>query len=204
MERNGQISGDRAIESLTQIDRTATRLAAQVAELQDIASIRTGRSIQLTVTETRAVTLVRRVVEQYRETNEDRAFLLELPDADIVVQWDVPRMERVLQNLLTNAVKYSTSGTPITVSLRRDGDEIILSVRDQGIGIPARDLPRVFERYFRAGNVTDRVGGTGIGLAGVQQIVALHGGAVSVQSTEGKGTIFLLHLPVAAPEPNAL
>lgn len=200
VERNGQLTGERAIETLNQIDRTATRLATQVSELQDVASIRTGKPLRLTLTETHVVALVRRVVAQYRESDESHRFELDLPADEIHARWDASRIERVLQNLLQNAVKYSAGGTEIVVRVRQDGEDVVIEVADHGIGIPARDLPHVFERYFRGSNVTERVGGTGIGLAGVYQIATQHGGEATVESREGQGTTFTIRLPREAPE----
>jgi signal transduction histidine kinase len=86
--------------------------------------------------------------------------------------------------------------------MRREGNDAVLTVRDQGVGIPAADLPRVFERFARARNVVGRIGGSGIGLAAVKQIVEEHGGAIAVESEEGAGSTFTIRLPLAAPAPS--
>ncbi len=110
---------------------------------------------------------------------------------------DAGLLALVFNNLLGNALKYSEG--PVEVSARPDHDGIIVQVRDHGIGIPAEDLPRVFERFFRATNA-HQYSGSGIGLHMVRQIVELHGGAVSVDSRPGRGSIFTVRLRAAPKE----
>jgi signal transduction histidine kinase len=84
----------------------------------------------------------------------------------------------------------------VEVSLRVVDDQLVLSVRDEGIGIPARDLPHIFERYFRGSNIEGWMWGSGIGLAGTKQIVEQHGGTIEVDSIEGEGSTFTVRLPL--------
>jgi signal transduction histidine kinase len=100
--------------------------------------------------------------------------------------------------LLSNAIKYSPAGGHISVRVSREGDWGVLAVKDRGMGIPAQDIARIFERYQRASNVPHTIPGAGLGLAGAKDIVTLHGGEIAVQSEEGVGTTFLVRLPVAA------
>jgi signal transduction histidine kinase len=115
--------------------------------------------------------------------------------------WYAERIHRLLGNLLSNAVKYSPAGGQVEVRVGQDGTErapcAVLSVRDHGIGIPAEDLGRVWERFYRARNVQGRIPGTGIGLAGVRQIVEQHGGTVEIESREQEGTTVTVRLPMA-------
>jgi signal transduction histidine kinase len=113
--------------------------------------------------------------------------------------WDAARLEPALDNLVDNAVEYSPDGGDVTVRVRVEGDAAVVRVADRGIGIPAADLPRVFERLHRGANVAGRIDGTGIGLARVRQTVAQHGGTVDVQSREGHGSTVTVRLPLAAP-----
>src|SRR5205085_140437 len=113
----------------------------------------------------------------------------------LVGLWDGARLERVLLNLFANAVKYSPDGGAISLTVSREDHWAVVTVRDQGLGIPAADLPHIFERFHRAGNV-GRISGTGIGLAEARQIVEQHGGTVTVASQEGCGTTFTLRLPL--------
>jgi signal transduction histidine kinase len=94
-------------------------------------------------------------------------------------------------------VKYSPNGGAVLISVACAGGDAVLAVRDHGVGIPAADLPHVFERFRRARNVTDVIEGTGIGLADVHQIVRQHGGSVQIDSQEGEGTTVTVRLPLA-------
>jgi signal transduction histidine kinase len=114
-------------------------------------------------------------------------------------------MERVIRNMLDNAIKYSPAGGDIVVRADAeecgDGTWAVLAIQDRGIGIPAADLPFVFDRFHRGGNVAGRIAGSGIGLTGARQIVEQHGGAIAVESREGEGSTFTLRLPLA-PSPS--
>jgi signal transduction histidine kinase len=114
----------------------------------------------------------------------------------------------VLLNLLTNAVKYSPDGGDVVVTVRQEhvgtgdmagdlaGETAMLAVQDGGIGIPATDLPHIFERFYRASNVGGRSRGTGLGLSAVQQIVEQHGGTITAESEPGVGTTITVRLPL--------
>lgn len=97
-------------------------------------------------------------------------------------------------NLLDNAIKYSPEETPITIRAWRDGPDAVVTVQDRGIGIPARDLPRVFDRFYRGSNVQRETPGTGIGLASARQVVEQHGGHISVRSGPHEGTTFTVRV----------
>ena len=121
--------------------------------------------------------------------------------ADLVADAQV-RLERVLANLVDNAIKYSPSGGAITLTIGTEEDAAgawaVVSVRDQGLGIPAAALPRLFERFHRAENVVGRIGGTGIGLALARHTIESHGGSIAVESEEAVGSTFTIRLPLAA------
>jgi two-component system phosphate regulon sensor histidine kinase PhoR len=106
-------------------------------------------------------------------------------------------LEQAIVNLIDNAVKYSPPNKVVRVVARSERENLVIEVRDQGIGIPARDLPRVFERFYRVDKARSReLGGTGLGLAIVRHIAMAHGGTVSVESWEGEGSTFRITLPV--------
>jgi signal transduction histidine kinase len=116
----------------------------------------------------------------------------------LIVDGDSMRLEQVLNNLLTNAVKYSPGGGRIVVQLGKSGAAATITVGDNGIGIPQAELPRLFERFYRVeGAHGRRIPGAGIGLYVVKEIVELHGGHVSVESVEGQGSAFTVALPLA-------
>lgn len=116
---------------------------------------------------------------------------------------DEARVHRVLANLLNNAIKYSPDGGAVRVSVNATdgshGKSAVLVVRDEGVGIPSDDLPHVFDRFRRGANVVGRFAGTGLGLASARQLVELHGGTISVESEEGKGSTFVVRLPLTPP-----
>ena len=106
---------------------------------------------------------------------------------------------RALLNLLDNAVKYTDSGKKITLSVARDADQVVIKVADEGLGIPADKLPRIFERFYRVDPARSReLGGTGLGLAIVKHVVEVHGGKVEVESVEGQGSTFIIRLPISS------
>jgi signal transduction histidine kinase len=110
------------------------------------------------------------------------------------------QMRQVLDNLLGNAVKYTRKLGTIRVSTRKEGDQIILTVTDTGIGIPSADLANIFERFYRASNVNSEIAGTGLGLSIVRSIVEAHQGRIWVDSKEGSGTTFTLLFPLVKIE----
>jgi two-component system NtrC family sensor kinase len=110
------------------------------------------------------------------------------------------RLRQLLDNLLGNAVKYSPDHTTIRVSLQAEDSQIILSVADQGAGIHQSEHTRIFEKFYRAKNVSEKVGGSGLGLAIVKSIVEAHQGRIWVESSIGKGSTFFVVLPASLPD----
>jgi signal transduction histidine kinase len=121
----------------------------------------------------------------------------DFPTASLVAAVDPKRIEQVLRNLLSNAIKYSPDGGTIAVGGRGDDVQLLVWVRDQGMGVPAEHLERVFERFYRVENeVTQRVRGAGLGLAVCRGIVEAHGGRIWAESAFGVGSTFYFSLPV--------
>jgi signal transduction histidine kinase len=112
---------------------------------------------------------------------------------------DGPRLQRVMDNLVGNAVKYSPEGGDVDVALAEEADRMVFTVRDRGIGIPPSEVEAVFERFRRGSNVAGRFSGTGIGLAGARRIIEQHGGSVEVKSALGSGSTFIVRLPTGRP-----
>jgi two-component system phosphate regulon sensor histidine kinase PhoR len=113
---------------------------------------------------------------------------------------DPDYLERAIANLLDNAIKYTPEGGRIIVTAARRGSDILIEVKDTGIGIPEADLPRIFERFYRVDKSRSRaMGGTGLGLAIVKHVVQAHGGTVEVASEVGKGSTFRIVLPATSP-----
>ena len=127
--------------------------------------------------------------------------LVEVGDHGLGVLGDEDLLLTAIRNLLENAVAYSPERTRVLVTTRRADDRVEISVEDQGIGIPERDLQRIFERFYRVDPARSRAtGGTGLGLAIVKHVTAAHGGAVTVRSVEGAGSTFTLSLPLRSSD----
>lgn len=186
--------------SLEGIKIAAFRMTALLDELSDVMRLRAGQEIELHREPTDLVELARRSVDEQARTSELHPIRLRTEVASLSGFWDAPRLERVLGNLLGNAIKFSPAGGDITISIAREiaegVDDAVLSVQDRGVGIPASDRDLIFERFRRAGNV-ESFAGSGIGLAGAKRIVELHGGTITVASAEGEGSTFTIRLPVA-------
>jgi PAS domain S-box-containing protein len=197
--RAGRLDEDVADAGLTAIEANTERMARRIDELGDVAQLRLGRTLELRPESTDLVGLAKHLAATWQHTAERHEIRVVAEVPTLVGAWDPTRLERVLENLLSNAVKYSPRGGPIELRVcREDGPEggwATVSVRDEGIGVPAADLPWIFERYRRAGNVAGRLPGTGIGLAGARQIVEQHGGSIAIASDEGQGTTVTVRLP---------
>jgi len=143
--------------------------------------------------------LVRAKVRELGPLMATHPVYLHVEGTDFLGKWDEASLERVLDNLLGNAVKYSPRGGSIDVWLSEEspGPEgwVRLRVQDQGMGIPAEDLPHIFERFRRGRNVAPVISGSGVGLASAHRLVELHGGTLTVESEEGRGSTFTVRLP---------
>jgi signal transduction histidine kinase len=187
--------------ALNRIDSAAARMNAMIGELLDFGRGQAGQQLELLRRRTDLVALARQVASEHRHYLESHALHVESDVPELVGLWDPARLQRVLENLISNAVKYSPRGGDVWVHVSQEQTPegecwAVLTVRDQGIGIPEHDLPHVFGWFRRAGNVTGRISGTGIGLASVIQVVEQHGGTVTVESKENEGSTFTVRLPV--------
>jgi PAS domain S-box-containing protein len=189
-----------AYESVARIDATASRMAALVNELLDITRFDMRGPPELTRAPTDLVQLV-------REAIADQGRIGRRKDIDVIPgveslegMWDAPRLARAISNLVANALRYSSVGQPVTIAISQatsaERDKAIVTVRDRGIGIPASDLPHIYERFYRGANASANVSGTGLGLTSARQIVEQHSGTLTIESVEGEGTTATLRLPV--------
>jgi signal transduction histidine kinase len=190
---------DRAASCADHIQSAAKRMAQQLDAFLDVSRLEAGRPLELKKRRHDLMPLVRQVLTECQQTSARHQLLLEGP-AMLEANVDAPRLQRVVSNLLGNAIKYSPDGGEISVKLEAHDSDVILTVRDRGIGIPGADQARVFERFQRGTNVEGRFAGTGIGLAGAKQIVEQHGGAITLKSQVGKGSTFTVRFP-AGSEP---
>jgi two-component system, OmpR family, sensor kinase len=142
--------------------------------------------------------LVHDVCQLHRECSPGSTIMEELGDRSLRMVGDPKLLSQVFDNLLSNAIKYSPGGGVARITSRAADGWLVVTVEDHGIGIPATDLGRLFERYFRGSNVSGIVG-TGVGLNLVKMVVDLHGGDIAVESQEGKGSRFTVRLPIKPP-----
>jgi signal transduction histidine kinase len=163
--------------------------------------VQMGQPLMLDLRQTDLVNLAQRIVGELKAVGNQITVTSNRDELDGF--WDEARLSRVLSNLLDNAVNYSPPGSAVDIvidDVRENGFEIaLLRVSDRGRGIPAEDLPRVFERFYRGSNVRELTSGSGLGLAVARQIVLQHGGAISIDSRPGGGTIVSLRLPRKGP-----
>ncbi|MGL4551117.1 MAG: hybrid sensor histidine kinase/response regulator, partial [Gemmataceae bacterium] len=188
------------------IERQVGQLKRLIDDLMEVSRITTGR-VQLRLERITVGGLVERAVETARPLIGQRRheLVVAVPPEPIWLYADASRLEQVVVNLLTNAAKYTPDGGRIGLTVSREGDEAVLRVRDTGIGIDPELLPRIFDLFTQAERSLARSeGGLGIGLALVQQLVELHRGHVEAHSSLGRGSEFVVRLPVTLdPAPPA-
>jgi two-component system, OmpR family, sensor histidine kinase SenX3 len=182
----------------SQLEREAVRLSRIVADLLDLSRLESGSALDDLV----SLGATARDETQRLEEAANRAgvSIRIATDGDRPVRGSQQDLALLVRNLIDNAVRASHEGGSVTVEVSSEGDDVVLRVRDTGIGIPSRDIPRIFERFYRVDRARSReTGGTGLGLAIVKHIVENHGGRVEVESELGSGSTFLVSLPAAEP-----
>ncbi|MDC3958888.1 sensor histidine kinase [Polyangium jinanense] len=201
LKRGSAQSGDPLPPSLTRVERQVKKLARLIQELLDVTRITTGR-LHLQIEDVDLPAVVRDVTERFTEDLSRAACPLTLhAEPAMVGRWDHIRLEQVVTNLVSNAIKFG-SGRPIEIWVGEADGMARLTVRDHGIGIPPDRLPYIFERFERA--VSSRAyAGLGLGLYIVRSIVEALGGSIRVESTLGSGTMFTVELPRAGPPRSA-
>ena len=187
-------------EYLKVVERNARRLQRLVGDLLFFAQVDAGR-LELELGSVDLCALAQRAIDGVRPVADDKGVRVELDCAPCgEVEGDPGRIGQLLDNLVSNGVKFTPSGGRVEVCIRPDGDEVLVEVSDSGIGIPRQEVGRLFQRFFRASSATSReIQGTGLGLAIVKTIVEAHGGTIAVDSDAGAGTTFTVRLPVRRP-----
>jgi signal transduction histidine kinase/ActR/RegA family two-component response regulator len=189
------------------IERQVGQLSCLIDDLMEVARFTSGK-IRLNPVRLDMTGVVERAVESVRPLIDGRRHVLtvDVPAAPIWLEADPTRLEQVVVNLLNNAAKYTDDGGRIWLGARTEGHELVLSVRDTGVGIDLERFPNIFDMFTQVDRSLDRAqGGLGVGLALVQRLVDMHGGTVQVQSDGlGQGSEFTIRLPLLispAPEP---
>ena len=201
LARRLEQTGAREAESARAIAVAAQRMNGLIQDLVDSMRVQ-ARRLQLARQPVDLPGFTEGLRREQAALMDTARIHLEVPEGLPPVSADPNRLERVLVNLLSNALKYSPPGTPVTVSFQRRDGEVVTSVTDRGPGIPPEEIPNLFQRYYRGAAARDRDGGLGLGLYIARTLVEAHGGRIWVESEPGKGSTFSFSLPVArAQEP---
>ncbi|HYI00616.1 HAMP domain-containing sensor histidine kinase [Hyalangium sp.] len=199
----GDASPERIQKMLALVRRQVARLDRMVGDLLDATRIEAGK-LELQFEDRDAGELARAVVELYQATGSSHELSLCLPETSVRLRCDGIRIEQVLNNLVSNALKYSPTGTRVEVTVLREGDEAFFSVSDQGIGISTEERRHLFTPFNRTHGARERAQGAGLGLSVARRIVEAHGGRIEVDSQPGQGSVFRVRLPlVPAAHPMA-
>jgi signal transduction histidine kinase len=184
-------------KALAVVRRQVERLERMLEDLLDAARVEAGH-LELRLSRRDLRDISRDVVETFRESSPNHELRLALPEQPLLVSCDPLRIEQVLTNLVSNAIKYSPRGGKVEVALEQPGSEAVLHVVDQGVGIPPDDQAHIFEPFRRSGASRELVAGAGLGLFVAQRIVEAHGGRIEVESRPGAGSTFRVRLPLTA------
>jgi len=181
------------------IDAQVARLSRLVDDLLDATRFARGQ-FDIKRERVNLVPILEDVIARFRLVASQHNLRLEILDDLPPGEWDHDRLEQVMNNLVSNAIKYSPGGGDVTVAAWRESARVVVAVRDRGMGIPEEDQARLFERFYRGSMEGQDIKGMGLGLYVTQRIVEAHGGEISLQSTPGEGSEFRFTLPLV-PQP---
>lgn len=181
------------------IDAQVSRLSRLVDDLLDVTRFARGQ-FELSRQHMDIVPVLQDVVSRFRLVTPKHTLELEVDQGPLEGDWDHDRLEQVMNNLVSNAIKYSPNGGRITISTRHEGNDLVVAVADEGIGISREDQERLFERFFRGSLEGQDIKGLGLGLYVTQRIIEAHGGTIAVRSVPGEGSEFSVTLPLRAEQ----
>lgn len=173
------------------------RMVTDLLHLSRIDNATTHLDVEL-INFTAFITFILNRFDKMRGPDEEKKYELvrDYPITSVWIEIDTDKMTQVIDNILNNAIKYSPDGGKITVTMKTTDDQMILSISDQGLGIPKQDLPRIFDRFYRVDRARSRAqGGTGLGLSIAKEIIKQHKGFIWAKSEYGKGSTFTIVLP---------
>jgi two-component system phosphate regulon sensor histidine kinase PhoR len=206
LSREAEAAGDaipsRMVDRIAKIEVETGHIVQMVTELLDLSRIESGGAI-VHLDDVDLGRLAAATTERLRLFAERQGVRLrvERSGEPSRVRGDEARLGQVLVNLVHNAVTFSPDGGDVTIGVRRDGGEVVVSVADEGIGIPRAAVGRIFERFYKVDRARVRGGGTGLGLAIARHVVEQHEGRIWVESEEGRGSVFSFALPAAEVRP---
>ena len=173
------------------------RMVTDLLHLSRIDNATTQLDVEL-INFTAFITFILNRFDKMRSQDDEKKYELvrDYPINSVWIEIDTDKMTQVIDNILNNAIKYSPDGGKIIVSMKTTDDQMILSIKDQGLGIPKQDLPKIFDRFYRVDRARSRAqGGTGLGLAIAKEIIKQHNGFIWAKSEYGKGSTFTIVLP---------
>ena len=173
------------------------RMVTDLLHLSRIDNATSQLDVEL-INFTAFITFILNRFDKMRSQDDEKKYELvrDYPINSVWIEIDTDKMTQVIDNILNNAIKYSPDGGKITVSMKTTDDQMILSIKDQGLGIPKQDLPKIFDRFYRVDRARSRAqGGTGLGLAIAKEIIKQHNGFIWAKSEYGKGSTFTIVLP---------
>jgi signal transduction histidine kinase len=196
------MTGTTYADQLDMIVRNATRLKEIVDNLSNVDNVRTGAA-RIRNQQVSMAKIVEDVLLTFQDEANARNITLtsDLGESPFYLDADEVKLGIALSNLVKNALQYTESGGHVTVKVQEEAGHFKVSVTDDGIGIPAKDLPRVFERFFQVEtHLTRRYSGMGLGLAVAKAMIELHNGRIWVESEDGKGSTFTFLIPTERPQ----
>ncbi|MDN5212780.1 response regulator [Fulvivirgaceae bacterium BMA12] len=198
---NRRIPADSMMTELKMVHKNSEHLVSRVNEILDVSRMESGELVLDCQPEDLTV-LVRQIMDSFRPMARQKSILLKFSyNTSLMVSIDRSKISAILNNLLSNALKFTPPGGVVSVDLDYDQDQdpnasVHIKIRDTGIGIPAQDLPYIFDRFYQVSHAQrPQSGGSGVGLALAQELARLHGGSISVSSLENHGSVFELSLP---------
>jgi PAS domain S-box-containing protein len=196
IEYNTRLESEEKLQYLKTIDMATDRLTELIDQLLDMSRLDSG-IIEIEKRPADVNKLLRDVINEAQIRSSDHILILDIPGNIPRLSIDSRRIREVLENLISNSVKYSKDNTEIKVVAQCDTHELLISVADQGIGIPQNELPRVFDRFYRSRRrQVKSITGVGLGLSICKKLVEAHGGRIWIESKEGKGTTCFFSLPI--------
>ena len=195
--RLDRLSRDQLLSGFERVERAVKQLVHLMESTLSASQLEAG-SIAITVRDCDIHVMLHDVCSDQQAMTKQHEIVTDLASLPQSIQGDEALLRQVFSNLLSNAVKYSPEGHYVWVEGSMDNERAVITVRDQGVGIPEAELSRLFERFFRASTSTG-ISGTGIGLNFVRHLVEMHAGTIDVATSTGKGSAFTVRLPIQGP-----
>ena len=194
----GNISPEQR-KNLEVVQRNALQLGELIDDLLTLSSVNQQGSVSLVTERCDLASILAEVRSELQPlATESGIVVTKSCEGDLMVNGDVRRIRRIFLNIVSNAIKFSPTGSTVEIVAQRDEDDAVIRVVDHGIGIASDDLPRIGQRFFRAQTARE-THGTGLGLSIAYELIEMHGGEMLIESTVGEGSRFTVKLPVAGP-----